>query len=65
MGTGNWNPRIPFTLYMAGDQETAVYPKETLQWQTGYSPRPPTSCDRNTVWHVDGLPAVVISLRLA
>jgi len=25
--------------------------KETLQWQTGYSPRPPTSFDRNTVWH--------------
>ena len=25
--------------------------KETLQWQTGYSHRPPTSSDRNTVWH--------------
>jgi len=25
--------------------------KETLQWQTGYSPRPPTSSDQNTVWH--------------
>ena len=21
------------------------------QWKTGYSPRPPTSSDRNTVWH--------------
>jgi len=25
--------------------------KETLQWQSGYSPRPPTSSDQNTVWH--------------
>jgi len=22
----------------------------TVQWKTGSSPRPPTSCDRNTVW---------------
>jgi len=22
-----------------------------LQWQTGYSPRPPTSSDKNTIWY--------------
>jgi len=35
----------------ARDRDQKKTKKETLQWQTGYSPRPPMSSDRNTVRH--------------
>jgi len=33
----------------ARDEATKMAKKETLQWQTGYSPSPPTSSDRNQI----------------
>ena len=33
------------------DEETKRTKKETWQWQTGYSPRPPTSSNRNEILH--------------
>jgi len=35
----------------------------SVQWETGYSPRPPTSSNRNTVWRGGCLLAVVISFK--
>jgi len=35
----------------ARDEETKQRQRKILQWQTGCSPRPPTSSDWNAVWH--------------